>query len=203
MWENGGAQLLVWAGLGSSLQKVIEDWRDINTKDAWERHKAALFYIYLKFHRLHKSLSPTQIIDTWFKWSYITWQDNTSSKNHRLTKHTSTKHEKLIFKLLERGVQNIFKTIKSVIPQEIEGKSLFLKTPCIWGTGFELELTRMHPFWQLASIVLGGDMHNGKVERLQAVLRRSGGSEPQWPAWQDIPKNARVELILWGWPKNI
>lgn len=76
--------------------------------------------------------------------SYVTWQDNTSPKNHRLTKHASTTHEKLIFKL-EKGAQKIPKAIKSVVPQEVEGKSPFLKTPYIWDAGFELEPTRKHP----------------------------------------------------------
>lgn len=44
------------AGLVSSLQKVMGDWRDINTKDACVRHRAVSFYIYQKFYRMHESL---------------------------------------------------------------------------------------------------------------------------------------------------
>lgn len=49
-------RLSAGAGLVSSLQTMIEDWRDFNTKDACIRHRAASLYIYLKFYRMHESL---------------------------------------------------------------------------------------------------------------------------------------------------
>lgn len=112
-------------------------------------------------------------------WSYSPLADKTPHKSHRLT-NCSPRHEKLLFKLLIKMVQDTPQTaqviafVPSCLPKLRVSEALLLKAPDTWDTGLgkaELELTRKSP-WILASTVPEGVIQAAKGGKQPIVLSR-------------------------------